>query len=162
MPVSQTKSLLSTADEHKIVEQLKAVARGKRLPASIDPAKLVQETRSHRIRDAAALALLDLGYPGTAELLIPLIATSETTGHNGTLLYVLNELKAIVPLGKLIGILVSGKYEAREEALMLLERAQSDDAELSRALIELDRLRQSEDEELSAVAAAAIDRLTPR
>ncbi len=159
MAVLRTENTLATADEQRIVEQLQAVARTKKLVPGIDPAKLVQETRSRGIRNAAALALLDLGHPRTAELLIPLIATPDTAGYDGTLLFVLNELEASVPLDKLVEILVTGAYEAREEALMLLQYAQPSDAELSQALATLEPLQRSEDEELSAVASEAVDRL---
>lgn len=159
MPTARTEKDLTAIDEQKIVGQLQVAARTKRLPVGLDPVKLVQETRSHGIRDAAALALLDLGNPRTAELLIPLIATSETAGHDGTLLYVLNELEASVPLDRLVEILITGAYEAREEALMLLQYAQPSDAERLEALARLEPLKGSADKQLSAAASEAIDRL---
>ncbi len=162
MPDSRTESALGTAEEQKVVEQLREGVRTKRLPRGLDPAKLVKETRSARIRDAAALALLDLGHPKAAELLIDLIANHDTQGHRGTLLYVLNELEASVPLDTLVEILVTGPYDAREEGLTLLQYARADDAERSRALAKLVVLKRSSDEELSVVASEAIDLLSQR
>lgn len=151
---------LAQDDEQKLIEQLQTMARTMHSPDQIDLAEVARETKSPRVRNAAALALLSFGIPDTAQLMIELLSRKDTRGARGTLLYVLNELEASVPLDLLVEILTNESYEAQEEALALLQRADADKAARMRALAKLKPLRRSKDQYLSHLASEAIDLLS--
>jgi hypothetical protein len=113
---------IRSGDEDRIVRMLDAIGRAGASPAELDLIKeLAKKTGSPVVRNAAAIALADLGAVGADELLIGLIKQRETRGANGTLLYALREMNAYVPLPVLIEILTEDHtYEALEGALDLV------------------------------------------
>ena len=106
-------------NEDDIVDALDAICRSGEPGAQRGRIiALAMETSSPTVRNAAAIALADLGVDGTRELLIDLIKRKETRGANGTLLYVLREMNAFVPLSVLIDIMTEDQtYEALEGTL---------------------------------------------
>jgi len=159
MPELSFDDLLATDDEQKIIEEIRSIAKIGRLPAGIDLKKLAWETRFPRVRNAAAMAILALGVPNTAELMIKLVNRADTKGTRGTLLYVLNELKAAVPLDTLVDILVNDSYEAQEEAINLFRNRRFSERERTDALSKLRPLKRSKDRHLSLLASEAADLL---
>ena len=161
MRLADLKAALETGNEDEIVSALEYVAqRPKRAETVQLVKKLAAETRSAVVRNAAALALLDWQAPKTAQLMLELVARPETRGHRGTLLYVLNELNASVPLALILDVLAQDNYEARAEALALLAGADHPLGNVGEALPVLRRLTQSNDQEAAEHAREAIDILT--
>ena len=113
---------IGSGDEERIARTLDAIGRnGASLAERSRIMELAKKTRSPVVRNAAAIALADLGVDGTDELLIDLIKRGETRGANGTLLYALREMNAHVPLSVLIDILTEDRtYEALEGALDII------------------------------------------
>src|SRR5271165_672616 len=113
---------IGSGDEGRIVGALDALGRSG--ASSAERSRIMQlamETRSPVVRNAAAIALVDLGADGADELLIDLIKRKETRGANGTLLYALREMNTYVPLSVLIDIITEDRtYEALEGALDII------------------------------------------
>jgi hypothetical protein len=109
-------------NEDDIVDALDAICRSGEPGAQRGRIiALAMETSSPAVRNAAAIALAELGVDGTRELLIDLIKRNETQGANGTLLYVLREINAFVPLSVLIDIMTEDQtHEALEGALDII------------------------------------------
>jgi len=101
---------------------------------------MLENAKSPRVRNAAALALADLRAGVAKEKLIDLLARPDTRGARGSLLYALDQLRADVPLTILAEIIANDTYEAREEALAIIERgrgaATPQDSANSRNLLE--------------------------
>jgi hypothetical protein len=110
---------IASGDEDRILDALDAIGRsGASAAECARIMELARETRSSRLRNAAAIALADLGVDRADELLIDLIKRKQTRGANGTLLYALREMNAYVPLSVLIDIITEDPtYEALEGAL---------------------------------------------
>lgn len=99
-------------------------------------------THSAVLRNDAALALADLksaSKPDVVKAITKLLSRDSTRNRRGTLLYVLDELNAHVPLGPLVDVIISDRYEAQEEALNLIEKnlANYRAADRSRAVAKL-------------------------
>ena len=82
--------------------------------------RILKQTSSHRVRNAAAIALADMRAQNAKNILIEMLTRSETKGSRGTLLYALEELRATVPLSILVDIVINDPYEASEEAVGLI------------------------------------------
>jgi hypothetical protein len=110
---------IRSGDQDRIVGALDAIGRTDASPAECSRViELTKETRSPLVRNAAAIALVDLNIDGADELLIELIQRKETRGANGTLLYALREMNAYVPLSLLIDLITEDRtYEALEGIL---------------------------------------------
>lgn len=135
------------------------MARARRTSPDLDPLNVLRETRSPRVRNEAALALLAIGTPKAAEAIVELLGRSDTKGARGTLLYVLNEMNAHVPLATLVEIIVGESYEAQEEALSLLRKTKFAPGERTGAMVRLKPYKQSRDPHMSLLAAEALEAL---
>jgi HEAT repeat protein len=82
--------------------------------------RILEHTNSARVRNAAALALVDLRAHDAKDALIDLLQRPGTRGARGTLLYALQQLGENVPLPILTEIIIDDSYEAREEALAFI------------------------------------------
>jgi hypothetical protein len=113
---------IGSGDEERIACALDKIGRkGGSFAERSRIMELAKETRSPVVRNAAAIALADLGVDGADDLLIELIKREETRGANGTLLYALREMNAYVPLSVLIDILTKDRtYEALEGTLDII------------------------------------------
>jgi len=127
--------------------------------------ELARETRSPQIRNAAAIALADLGVDGADQLIIDLIKRKELRGANGTLLYALREMNAYVPLPVLIDIVTEDRtYEALEGVLDIIANnaAKYEAEEKAEAVFRIKPLLTSADAHTSHTAKLAIKYLTRR
>lgn len=155
------QAAIAAGNEAEVVEALREVPNGRSGAAAIESIKkLASETCSAAVRNAAALALLDCGAPGAADLLIELVGRPETRGSRGTLLYVLAELNAKVPLPVLLDVFADDGYEARAEALGLLADCDYPSAQVDQALPALRAIAASTDSERAEHACEAIAILT--
>lgn len=93
---------LRTGDEGRIVDALRHSSRGPtehdRSSLTRETVTLLQTTASRRVRNAAALALADLGDPHAAESIVDVLHRPEIAEASGTLLFALNEFGASLPL----------------------------------------------------------------
>ena len=118
--------------------------------------EILATTPSHRIRNAAALALADSGAPETVQSIMELLRRPEIAKASGTLMYVLNELGASIPLCLAVDLIENGSFESRVEALTFLEHDRVDlasGADMGAALDRLGRLADQEDDPDCAEAA---------
>jgi hypothetical protein len=90
--------------------------------------------------------------------LVNLLERRETKGARGTLLYVLEQLRAEVPLMVLASIIVEDSYEAREEALSLIGRGliEGSPADFAEAEATLEGARVSADPERAQAIGRAL------
>src|SRR3954454_7722234 len=98
-PLAPLEHALHSGDESKLVEGLRKV---KNETSSLEErarlvTRILQETDSSRVRNAAAIALTDMRTPGTADVLIHLLTDPRTQQSLGTLLYALEEIGGEVP-----------------------------------------------------------------
>ena len=89
-------------------------------------AGVLMATPSSRIRNAAALALADMGAKDAGSSIVEVLRRPEVATASGTLLYALSELDASIPLSVLVGLIENGSYESRAEALSFLEEGRID------------------------------------
>ena len=159
-------AVIGSDDENRIVDALDAIGRSHASSAERGRImELARETRSPQIRNAAAIALADLGVDGADQLLIDLIKRKETRGANGTLLYALRELNAYVPLPVLIDVITEDRtYEALEGVLDIIANnaAKYDAEEKAEAVSRIKPLLTSADAHTSHTAKLAIKYLTRR
>lgn len=88
--------------------------------------QILGDTRSNRVRNAAAIAAADTNVPGARETLLGLLRRQDTIGSRGTLLYALEMLKATIPLEILVGIISDDNYESRESAGVFIRTGKYD------------------------------------
>jgi hypothetical protein len=80
-------AVIGSGDESRIVDALDAIGRSYASSAECSRImELARETRSPQIRNAAAIALADLGMDGADQVQIDLIKRTEWRGAKGTLL----------------------------------------------------------------------------
>jgi len=154
---------LSVEDEGRLVEELRSL-KSRRSPRPARVAKAIQileQTCSSRVRNAAALALADLRAPGAEDALLNVLMRPDTKGSRGTLLYALEQLGADVPLAVLADIIAEDSYEAREEALGLIDRHRiaCSSEDFARAQATLEAARASADAERSQAIRRALEYL---
>ena len=153
----------SRQDESRLVEELRGLKsqRSPRQARIAEAARILVQTHSPRVRNAAALALVDLRAHRASDPLLSLLTRSDTKGSRGTLLYALEQLRAHVPLPILVNIIAEESYEAREEALSLLDRRLIDCSpeDLSHARITLEAALTSAHDERSRAITRALEYL---
>jgi hypothetical protein len=159
-------AVIGSGDENRILDALDAIGRSRGSSAERSRImELARETRSPQIRNAAAMALADLGVDGADQLLIDLIKRKESRGTNGTLLYALREMNAYVPLPTLIDIISEDRtYEALEGALDIIANnaARYEAEERAEAVSRIKPLLTSTDPHTSHTAKLAMKYLTRR
>jgi HEAT repeat protein len=153
----------SARDENRLIEELRSL-KSQRSPRRSRAAKALQileQTNSSRVRNAAAVALADLRDSSAKGALIDLLTRPDTKGARGTLLYVLEQLGADVPLPVLADIIAEESYEAREEALALIARGRIGcrPGEVARARATLEAARGSADAERNQAIGRALAHL---
>jgi hypothetical protein len=152
---------LASGDEDRLVDELRKVksrrtSREERIRSVL---KILDETASPRVRNAAALALVDMRAASAKEKLVELLTRADTQPSRGTLLYALDELGAKIPIRVLTAVVVEGSYEAREEALGFLARSkfEASDGDLGLAQRELEKVSSSRDVERADAAKAGLE-----
>ena len=163
-PQIDLDAAIGSGDENRIVDALDAIGRSRLSSAERSRImELARKTRSPQIRNAAAIALADLGVDGADQLLIDLIKRKESRGANGTLLYALREMDAYVPLPMLIDIISEDRtYEALEGVLDVIANnaAKYEAEEKAEALSRIKPLLTSTDAHTSHTVRLAIKYLT--
>jgi HEAT repeat protein len=138
-PYLRTPGLLEAAklagNEDKLVEALRHVEseKSRRQDRASQVLRILKETDPPRVRNAAAIALADMKVTTAKDELIKLLSRDDTKSSRGSLLYALEEMNAEIPPTVLADIIASAGYEAREEALRILERQKYDTAEIRRS-----------------------------
>ena len=157
------ETALSVGDEGRVIEELRSLKsqRSSRRSRAAKAMQILEHTSSSRVRNAAALALVDLRVPDAKHALVNLLTRPDTKGSRGTLLYALEQLGAAVPLPILAEIIADESYEAREEALALIARdpIECPAGELARARATLEAARPSADDERSQAIRRALEHL---
>jgi hypothetical protein len=113
-------------------------------------------TASNRVRNAAALALADMGGRDAGRMIVEVLRRPDIAKVSGTLLYALRELGASIPLSVIVGLIENGSYESRATALEFLKERQierPDRAELDDARKRLTSFARDGDESEGAEAA---------
>jgi hypothetical protein len=117
-----TRTQYSLEDAERSGDEIKLAEELRNAGPDVTPKVIgiLERTRFPTVRNAAALALVDMGAAGARDSLIKALRKAETRGHRGTILYALDELGENLPLSLLIDIIVHDPYESREEALGFL------------------------------------------
>ncbi len=160
MVTAQRDSLsLAPVDESRMVALLRDVLAHASPPSVAEVLRVLETTPSFRLRNAAALALADLGATSAGERIGALLGRPDVAPQSGTLLFALDELGARLPSESLLNLLRHGSYEGRGEALGLLDAgrvAWADPSERRRALDDLAALAAGDDAEAAEAARAAL------
>ena len=154
------KSHASATDEDRTVALLRSFPKDADIENKSDwaavAADVLTTTSSNRIRNAAALALADLGAVECSGRIVEVLRRPDLAKVSGTLLYALSELGASIPLHVFVGLIEHGSFEGRSEALAFLDEDRvelPDDAEVDGALQSLGRLASNSDDPEGAEAA---------
>jgi hypothetical protein len=150
---------LLTGDEDVILAALKGAKKSSRRKHLNQILLMLRTTHSSRVRNAAAIAVADFHSEKIKEALIDLLMRADTAKSRGTLLYVLDEIGASIPIDILTQIIATSRYEAREEALGFLRSRRIDwnPLELEQSIRKLQRIALSKNVERSAAAERALE-----
>lgn len=145
-------------------DQLVDVLRTSGAGLSTDQAETVEapmlSTSSFKVRNAAAIALLDARYPRLETAINEVLAHSAIAKSAGTLLFCLMEANLRLAASVLPNLIQHGSYEARSELLILTSGGSisfEKDADLDDLRAALTDLTQSADNEAAEVAALALE-----
>jgi hypothetical protein len=83
--------------------------------------QVLADTDKAGIRNVLAVALAQAGVEQAVPCIIHLLKQPKTAGARATLLYALNQIDANLDLATLTNIILTDTWEAKEEALILLE-----------------------------------------
>lgn len=83
--------------------------------------RILGDTRSDRIRNAAAICLTDLIGRDAAKSIADVVRQPDMPRAAGSLLFALNDVEACLPLDLLVEVIARGSLEAQGEALTFLE-----------------------------------------
>ena len=152
--------------EHAILAILKDAGQGGASPDRVLGkliAQILVVTDSQAVRNAAALALVDLEARDQTDALIRVIGRPELSQHSGTLLFALDELGGVLPLDTLVHLLEHLSYEAKAEALILVRQGRigrpADPEREAELLRNLAALAASGNEDVAESAGVALDHL---
>lgn len=124
-----------------------------------DIVAILRETKSSRVRDAAALALVDMNAKAACGSIVDMLRRPEIAHQAGTLLYALDELGASIPVDVAVNLIETGSYEARAETILFLQDGRIDAVDESdrlNAMAKLLDLATSQDPELAEAAAIGL------
>jgi hypothetical protein len=158
-PKDGFKQSLLTGDEDVILAALKTAKKSSRRKYLNEILLILSNTHSARVRNAAAIAVADFRSQNIKEALLDLLLRDDTRKSRGTLLYVLDEIGASIPIDILTRIIATGRYEAREEALAFLKSRRIDWnlQQLQRSIRKLERMTLSKNAERSKAAERALE-----
>lgn len=128
MAVSALNAAFESGNENLLVEELRKISsqKSRREGRIALVARILEQTGSPRVRNAAALALADMRAQNTADKIIRVLRREDTKGYRGTLLYALEQLDAILPISLLVALIIDDSYETREEALPFITNEKFD------------------------------------
>lgn len=143
------------------------VALMKRGPESVGfPAEallaVLRQTSSSRVRNIAALAIVDFRPPGGEAALAEVLERRDVAKEAGTLVYALDEIGGSLPLPAFMVLIEHGSYEARAEAILLMENDRvvgSTDNDYAVARARLHILAAAPTHALAEAASEALNRL---
>ena len=162
-PTDDLEGSLLTGDEAIILDALKNAKKASRRQYLNEILRILSNTHSPRVRNAAAIAVADLHAQKIKEVikdvLIKLLVREDTKKSQGTLLYVLDEIGASIPIEVLTRVIATSRYEAREEAMGFLKSGRIDwnSGQLESATNKLRRLTYSKNSERSQAAKRALE-----
>jgi hypothetical protein len=81
----------------------------------------LKSTENHRIRNAIAISLSDIGSKKAIEPLIEMINDPKTLGYRGSLLYALKPFDCSAHLETLVYHMLTGKFEVQANSYQLIE-----------------------------------------
>ncbi len=146
-------------NEDQIVSELKSLRVGVSLQdkdtLSRDVLDILQETSSARVRDAAAITLSELGITQNTMKIVDVLRRKDVARSSGSLLFVLNEINATLPLSVLMQVVEYGSFEARNQAMFFLEDGRFDRvhiSDLNIAIAHLKYLTKLDDQEAAEAA----------
>lgn len=148
-------------DEHVIVHQLGALRDSDKSDENRQRFALdhLESAGSPGVRNAAALALSDLGLRSCVANIVDVIMRPGVAASAGTLLYAIEELGGELPFSAFVHVLENGSYEARQQALDLLSSCH---VAVNGSLEKLEALSVVSDQELAAAAREALALLKDR
>lgn len=150
---------LLTGDEGIILAALKAAKKASRRKYLNEILLTMSNTHSARVRNAAAIAVADFHSERIKDVLINLLLRDDTKKSRGTLLYVLDEIGASLPIEVITQVIATSRYEAQQEALAFLKSGRIDFnlQQLERSIDTLAKLRLSRNAERSKAAERALE-----
>ena len=125
--------------------------------------QILVSTTSTVVRNAAALALVDLDAREETDALLAVLNRPEMAKRAGTLLFALDELGAAIPLDLILQLIQHGSYEAKAEVVLLVQAGRlavpssSDELDEGRRCVTL--LTTSTDIDTKEAAAAVLREL---
>ncbi|MCJ2013183.1 hypothetical protein [Methylobacterium sp. J-076] len=149
----------ASSDEDRMIALLRDVRDAAAPPSVEEIARVLATTLSFRLRNAAALALADLGGREGSEWIGAVLGRPDVAPQSGTLLFALDELGGRLPFESLVNIVRHGSFEGRSEALNLLDAgrvASADPAAHRRALEDLASIAVGADHAAAEVAREAL------
>jgi hypothetical protein len=161
----QDRISAGSGDEERMIARLRAVRDEPQSLTVAEIEELIGRTASHRLRNAAALALVDLKAVGAAERIGALLERPDVAPQSGTLLFALEELGGWLPLQSFVTVLRYGSFEGRSEALHFLDagRVSVPDPDARRTAIgQLAALVAGSDPEAAEAAEEAVSILLDR
>lgn len=87
---------------------------------------LLTTTNSPAIRNAAALALADIGDQKVLPILVSLISDPKTENYRGTLVHALQSFDCSEILSFLVHLVIDGNFEVSHEAFQVIEKIDGD------------------------------------
>jgi hypothetical protein len=158
-PKDGLKQSLLTGDEGVILAALKTAKKSARRKYLNEILLILSNTHSARVRNVAAIAVADFRSENIKEALLDLLLRNDTRKSRGTLLYVLDEIGASIPIDILTRIIATSRYEAREEALAFLKSQKIDwnPQQLQRSIRKLERMTLSKNVERSKAAERVLE-----
>lgn len=163
---TRLEAALFSGDENKIVNELRQIRSKKssRLARVRQALDVLQRAKSPRVRNAAAIALADMKGIEATDVLVDMLRRQEIKNSRGTLLYALDQLGADIPVDVLIELILHDSYEARQEAVNLIEKGRAvwSDNVAPSATKKLESALSSDDEELRDAAGRVIEYVRKR
>lgn len=163
---SQIQGAAETPTEAQLVDALRRApnlaSAGQRPAAGTAIEALLRTSKSAKVRNAAALALVELRSPDASKAINSVLTRKDIALTGGTLLFALDELGAKVRPDAALNVLLHGSYEARAELLILLQKGLFEpfsETEGELAKHELRTLADGSDHEGSEAAEIALDLL---
>src|ERR1700733_3012107 len=106
-PKDGLKQSLLTGDEGVILAALKTAKKSARRKYLNEILLILSNTHSARVRNVAAIAVADFRSENIKEALLDLLLRNDTRKSRGTLLYVLDEIGASIPIDILTRIIAT-------------------------------------------------------
>jgi hypothetical protein len=121
MKLETLKNALESLNIEEIESLLDRVGENKNKDAIPLLIRYLKSTENHRIRNAIAIALSDIGEEDAIKPLIEMINDPKTMGYRGSLLFALKPFDCSEYLETLVYHLLTGNYEVQINSYHLIE-----------------------------------------